>query len=550
VRSAKEQVQGIIQEYNEDIIQMKTARHQIALTLLQEYHFVYPETRVQGWRSVLYVYDDETGIYEPRGEEFLQSKLEAIAGDFVTNQLVNEIVAKVERSASADRDCFERHPEKLVVGNGILDLHTGTLEPHTPDAYHQQRITVDWNPDAGDPERVDSFLHEIVDAGDVPTLYRLMAHTLYKEYISEKAAILLGSGQNGKSVFLEFLEQFLQPSGDNVAHRELQDFDDDDYAANNLRGRMANLATEIGEQKLTDTTMFKKLTGRDTIDAQVKFEKPVTFENYATMMFATNEMPVFGQDNHAVWRRWVYIEFPYTFNATDPDAKDPVDKQLLLDELTAQSELEALLVRCQQEIQRWHADPEAAFFDDAMPPDEIRDKMKKAAEPVYAFASTCLKPADEEAFVRKSRVREAYRAYADEQDLPTLPENTFGERLIELRDFGISPKQRRINGTMTRVYEGVEMTSRGRQVLGLDENDDDAQQGIDETEQPDSRAVVLSELREMTKENDNEPVPRAGVIWRSVGGHIGKSTAEQALEHLAKSGEIIVDGDDVMPTDI
>jgi len=86
--------------------------------------------------------------------------------------------------------------------------------------------------------------------------------------------------------------------------------DDDGFAANNLEGKLANLATEIGEQTLNDTTTFKKLTGRDTLDARVKFEKPIKFENFASLMFATNEMPVFGQDNHAIWRRWVYVDFP------------------------------------------------------------------------------------------------------------------------------------------------------------------------------------------------------------------------------------------------
>jgi len=96
-------------------------------------------------------------------------------------------------------------------------------------------------------------------------------------------------------VFLDVIERFIGEW--NVTHRELQDFDDDGFAANNLEGKLANLATEIGEQTLSETKTFKKLTGRDTLDAPVKFEKPIQFENFASLMFATNEMPVFGQDN-------------------------------------------------------------------------------------------------------------------------------------------------------------------------------------------------------------------------------------------------------------
>jgi P4 family phage/plasmid primase-like protien len=531
-------------EENDDLTE-RTARHRIAQAFTTHYDFVYPEEEVRGWRTTLYVYDGDAGVYEPRGDYFVKNRLETAAGDYTTNQVTNEIVEKIKRMTTERGPAFERDPHRLAVANGILNLHTGELDPFSPAEYHRQKLDVAWNPDAGEPAAVDEFLHDIVEPSDVGTLYRLIAHTIYKEYIGEKAAILIGSGQNGKSVFLDMIEQFLGTY--NVAHRELQDFDTDLYAANNLEGKLANLATEIGEQQLDDTTTFKKLTGRDTMDAPVKFEKPIEFENYATLMFATNEMPVFGQDNHAIWRRWVYVDFPYTFDATDPEAKDPEPKDVLMRRLTDDAEQEALLLRCQQEIQRWHEDAHAEFFADAMAPEQVRDKMKKAAEPVYNFASTCLDVGDQEdTFVEKSVVRAAYRAYADEEDLPTLPENTFGEQLVSLRDFPIDPGQRRVDGSPTRVYNGVELSSRGRQVLGVDETDDSAQQQVDDG--PQATAIVLDELRDMVDENDGEPVPREGVEWRC-SGQIGKATASNAIDDLKKNGRVF-DGDDgLLPTE-
>jgi len=531
-------------EENDDLTE-RTARHRIAQAFTTHYDFVYPEEEVRGWRTTLYVYDGDTGVYEPRGEYFVKNMLERAAGDYNTNQVTSEIVEKIKRQTIERGPAFERDPHRLAVANGVLNLHTGELDAFSPAEYHRQKLDVAWNPDAGEPAAVDEFLHDIVEPSDVDTLYRLIAHTIYKEYVGEKAAILIGSGQNGKSVFLDMVERFIGKY--NVAHRELQDFDDDGFAANNLEGKLANLATEIGEQQLNNTTTFKKLTGRDTMDARVKYEGPLTFENYATLMFATNEMPVFGQDNHAIWRRWVYVDFPYTFDRNDPEAKDPEPKDVLMRRLTNDAEQEALLLRCQQEIQRWHEDPHAEFFADAMAPEQVRDKMKKAAEPVYNFASTCLNVGDEEdTFVEKSVVRAAYRAYADEEDLPTVPENTFGEQLVSLRDFGIEPTQRRVDGSPTPVYNGVELSSRGRQVLGVDESDDDAQQQVDDG--PQATAVVLDELRDMVDENDGEPVPREGVEWRC-SGQIGKATASKAIDDLKKNGRVF-DGDNgLLPTE-
>lgn len=526
-------IRSAIQDAEADVIKQKTARHRIAKAIDETHHFVYPEESVPAWRSVLYVYDDANGVYEPRGAAFVEQLLERHAGDYVTNQVRNEIVGKIERLNKTDGR-LEAEPNRLVVGNGILDLHTGELDEYTPHEYHTTKLEVDWNPDAGEPDAIDDFLHDIVEDDDVDTLYRLIAHTLYREYLGEKAAILIGSGSNGKSMFLSLIESFI--GSYNVAHRELQDFDDDGFAANNLQGKLANLATEIGEQAIDNATTFKKLTGRDSIQARVKFEKPIKFENYASLMFATNEMPVFGQDNHAIWRRWVYVDFPYTFDAGDPAAKDPEPERVLKERLFAEAEFEALLVRCQREIQRWYeGEP---FFADAMDAEAVRDKMKKAAEPIYAFGSTCLEgpdDSDDTVFVEKSVVRAAYKAFADEEDLPRISENEFGKRLLGLRDYAIESGQRRIDGQHTRVYNGIQLSSRGRQVLGIDEPEDE-QATVDDGRQP-AKPFVMQQARELVEDNGGDPIPREGLEW-ACAGQIGKATAEHAIDSLLHQGDL------------
>jgi P4 family phage/plasmid primase-like protien len=542
----KQATQNAISEWRDDDEATKrTARHRIAQAMVDNYHFVYPEEEVRGWRTTLYAYHEPSGVYEPRGEHVVEKLLERAAGDFVSNQVISEVKAKVRRKSIERGEVFEVNPEKLVVENGILDLHTGELEPHSPAEYHRQRIDVKWNPDAGEPTAVDDFLHEIVADADVTTMYRLIAHTLYKEYLSEKAAILIGNGENGKSVFLNLIEEFIGPH--NVVHRELQDFDEDGFSANNLEGKLANLATEIGEQELDDTTTFKKLTGRDTIDARVKYESPVTFENFATLMFATNEMPVFDQDNHAIWRRWVYVDFPYSFDPTDPAAKDPIPKSRLMKRLTSADQLEALLVRCQQEIQRWHEN-DVGFFSDSMQPDEVREKMKKAAEPIFNFTSACLRPSDDDdEYTKKETVRAAYRAYANEEDLPSIPESEFGRRLLAKSDVRVEPGRHRIDGTPTQTYDGVVLSSRGRQVLDLDGDTEAGQASVDDIEQ--ATGLVMEELREMVDENDGQPVSRDGLIWRAASGDMGKVTAENAVDKLKTDGRVLDGSDGILPTE-
>ena len=529
---------------DDDEVQQKTARHRIAEAFNRYFNFVYPETEVRGWRSALYVYNDDEGVYEPRGRAFVEKHLEREAGDYVTNQVTNEIVGKLERMSIARGDRFRVDPNRLCVANGILDLHTGELDAWTPAEFHRTKLDVRWNPDAGEPDAIDDFLHDIVESSDVATLYRLIAHTLYKEYVGEKAAMLVGGGQNGKSVFLDLVERFL---GDyNVSHRALQDFEDK-FAANQLEGKLANIHPDMGDESVKDMSTFKKLTGRDTMTADVKYESPIVFENYATLMFAANEMPVFGEDNHAVWRRWVYVNFPYTFSEHDEDTKDPIPKRVLMRRLTQKRQFEALLVRCQREIQRWHQGEE--WYPDAMRPDDVRKQMKKAAEPVFDFATTCLEESsDEDAWLAKDDVRACYREYATQEGLPKLTADRFGEKLINLRDFSIESARRRVENRRVRAYTGVTWTDRGRQVLGLDEPDGNSDQTTVEDAKP-AKPFVKETLRELVDANGGEPVTRDLLVGATL-SQLSIEKAQHAIDELKKSGDITVagSGDGLLPT--
>jgi hypothetical protein len=131
-------------------------------------------------------------------------------------------------------------------------------------------------------------------------------------------------------------------------------------------------------------------------------------------------------------------------------------------------------------------------------------------------------------------VRAAYKAFAESEDLPRISENEFGKRLLALRDYPIESTQKRVEGRPTGVYEGIQLSARGRQVLGIDEPDDD-QQTVED--RPPAKPVVLEQAREMFEANDHEAVPKDGLAW-ACAGDIGKSTAEHAIEKLLHQGDL------------
>lgn len=452
-----------------------------------EWAFIYPRNDVQGWVNELHYYDEESGIYVPYGKDWVETTAEELLGDLADNQFMRELVGKLERrNTVTPRDVEDLHPGRLVVKNGILDLRTGELDDHTPEELHRTRLDVAYDPDAECPE-IDSFFHDIVAEENVPTLYRLVAHTLYKDYASEKAAMLVGDGQNGKSVFLSLIEEFLGEQ--NVAGRSPQEIVEKPFAMNNLHNKMANLHPDMSDESVNDISQFKQLTGGDRVTADIKYTKPVNFENHATMIFAANGVPQLPEDNHAVWRRWIYINFPNTF-----DGEDQIPKRVLMRRLTQDSELQGLLARCVEEISAWWDGRE--WFPDSPGPEETREQLKRAAEPVYDFAKACLEDArdDDEAMLPKEQVREAYRKYAREEGLPTMADNVFGERLQNIRDYDIDSGRSRFatdGSSRDPVYYGVSLTPRGEQLLGIyDPDEDGTLDDLDRDDDDDDDAAV------------------------------------------------------------
>jgi len=167
---------------------------------------------------------------------------------------------------------------------------------------------------------LEGELNEITDifkqwVGDKwQLLYEIIGYTLLAgEFPLNKAIMLVGEGRNGKSTYLELIKRLL--GSDNVASVKLQDLTDQAmrFSIAQLYGKMANIFADLPSEALRYTGVFKILTGEDSVTADRKFRDPITFKNYAKMIFSCNELPRVYDMTQAFWRRWIVIEFPNQF---------------------------------------------------------------------------------------------------------------------------------------------------------------------------------------------------------------------------------------------
>lgn len=555
--SIEEQIRDkAVRPFAEDEIDQDWLIHRTAEVLDDELAWIHPRSDTRGWRTTLYNYVPQEGIYEPHGEAEAERIAERALGPVASNHRINELTSKLARMNRTRAKRLDEAPNRLVVDNGILDLTTGELSAYSSSEFHRARVDVEYEPEADCP-KIDEFLHDVVETeADVETLYRFIAHALYKGYPDSKALMCLGEGSNGKTVFLELVEEFIGEF--NTTNKSLQELSTNDFAAQKLSGKMANIEADMGDQDVKSLSMFKKLSGNgDTVDANVKFEESIEFNNHATLMFAANKMPILNDDTRGNWRRWVPMRFPNTFDAEDPDAKDPVDKAELKERLHADEEMRGLLAKCVEEIKRWHSDPSEPWFPNTPGWEDVRREMLAASNPVYEFATECLikgEPDDEDISVPKAHVRKAYDRFAKERGLERLRPEEFGERLLNLRDFHVSANRQ--GAAKLQVYAGVDLNKLGERFADLldeevkESSEDGQNQSIEEAAEDDPAGgrEKYEQIKDYVarEEKKNDGAVPAGSIVAKLTQWIGVApdNAKQVIVEARKRGYIMEDGED------
>ena len=303
-------------------------KERIEDTLMQMYHF-----RTMSDTKEIYYYDENKGIYVSGAEIVIESQAELMTDGTVPTSTVNEAMNHIRRRTYTNRAEFDSNETHILnLQNGLLDIDTLELKPHSPDQVPLVRLPARYDPKAKCPN-ILRFLGQVLHPQDVFTAMQIIGYCLYRSAEYEKATMLVGSGSNGKSVFLKIIESLV--GSENTSHVSLQDLDNDKFAVAGLHCKMVNTFADLKQVKLSSTGNFKMLVSGDPIRAQNKFKDPFSFRNYAKLLFSANKIPESDEQTYAYYRRWLILEFEKIF--------DDNRNTKLIDKLTTPEELSGLL---------------------------------------------------------------------------------------------------------------------------------------------------------------------------------------------------------------
>jgi putative DNA primase/helicase len=428
----------------------------------------------------LYVF--ERGAYRPYGDAHIARRVKTILLDHGdTKKWSSHRAREVTEFLRVDAPTlWERPPVDVVnMANGLLDLTDHTLRPHSSAHLTCVQLPVVYEPTAMCP-LWESFIARVLPE-DCRTLpYELVAASMRGDVSDQTSALLVGSGDNGKSTLLSAMVAFL--GRDNVASLALQRLENDKFSVVRMLGKLANICADLPSDHLTSTSTFKALTGGDRLTAERKFQGSFEFTPFARLLFSTNHYPQSKDSSPAFFRRWLVVPFDAII---EPRERIPELAACLADPRELSGVLNRALMVLPDMLSR-------GGFSQSETTRAAMMEFREMTDPLAAWLDrfTTLNP---QGITSKKDLHITYGAHADANGRPPLSPKSFYAGVKRLRP-GLTEAQRRVHGEVRDVFLGIELKSHNASEVSALSADSahSSQISLESTEEREERVIDLT----------------------------------------------------------
>lgn len=198
------------------------------------------------------------------------------------------------------------------VRNGLLQLSSGVLHPHTPDFVSLVQSPVVYDPEADCPvwlEALEAWMRGKEATEKKKALQQFAGYLLTSSMVHAKAMFLVGDGGNGKSTFADTISMVVGEDG--TSRIDLEDLYGT-FGLKGLIGKRLNIIEEVGGNYY-QAHKLKKLISGESLTINMKFKDQFKFAPTAKFLFAVNTMPRVDDSSSATERRMVVVQFNNNF---------------------------------------------------------------------------------------------------------------------------------------------------------------------------------------------------------------------------------------------
>lgn len=322
-------------------------------------------------------------FWEKKTDTAIENYIGKALGTYVSGPKLSSII-RVIKSKTTTAQLFNTNPVMNFI-NGTLELLDQepyyNFREHRETDYCTYCLDYPYVPNTYSSEW-KQFLTTVTNSDDkkMCLLQELSGYVLFPDNNLQKCAVLIGSGANGKSVFLNVLTSIFGSS--NVSNVEMSSLSQD-FQVIQLMNSMLNISAETKTNVSGAESKFKQVVAGDEISACYKGKDYITFRPRAKMFLACNEY-VKSSDTTEGWtRRFCFVDFPVKFveNPTNEN-EQPIDRDIE-NKLTTREQLSAIF---NWTLEGYVMLRRCGYFSEPDDQKIINEEFKELSNPVIMFA--------------------------------------------------------------------------------------------------------------------------------------------------------------------
>ena len=368
------------------------------------------------------IYKEVAGLVMPEERARLSKHAQRSESAYSIKEMLK--LAASDPAIAVTHEVFDADPMLINVLNGVVNLRTGELKPHSPELLITKLAPVMYNPEAIS-EVWETFIRTVTGGNEelVRFLQKAVGYSLTGNTSEDVLFFVYGPTATGKSTFLEAIKSTL---GD---YAKISDFESflkrsgnggprDDIAM--LEGARVVISVEVDEGKRLAEGLIKQLTGGDTIACRPLYKSTIQFLPVMKLWLAANHKPKVSAEDGAMWRRIRILPFDKTIpeDKRDPSLKAKLKNTTEVGPTILAWAIEGCLLWQQEGLK---------------PPKQVRDaseEYRQSQDIIGEFVDDQIEACEGERLA-KSKVYEAYKEWCDKNGERALTQTALTQKLKE-----------------------------------------------------------------------------------------------------------------------
>jgi len=336
-----------------------------------------------------------------------------------SNRGKTAMLKEVEHHLPVSTEDFDRDKSAFNVQNGYIDLIGGTLNEHDRKKMFTKISNVEFTDKIDCPRWLD-FLNEIFEYDQelIDFIQKSVGYSLSGSTREQCMFVLFGNGRNGKSVFMDIINDILGTYATNIQPQTLMVKQQTSGANSDiarLKGARLVTTTEPNDGVRLDEGLVKQLTGGDKVTARHLYGNEFEFEPEFKIWMATNHKPIIRGTDDGIWRRMKMIPFKYQI----PDKK--VDRNL---KYKLRKELPAILNWAVEGALKWQKEG----LKNPRVVEEANEEYRTEMDVTELFLEECCE-IDETFSVQAKVLYQVYKDWAKENGQYEMSNTRFGKEM-------------------------------------------------------------------------------------------------------------------------